>query len=102
MVLMEALVHQKLVVILVNKRQKFAWILIYNGDNSCLFVNGKKSVSLKKIIKNNKSITFRNQFCLGNISNEDEYVKWEEGNVYDFSFNYDTNDKYDTLNIHNF
>ena len=92
---MEALVHQKLVVILVNKRQKFAWILIYNGDNSYLFVNGKKSVSLKKIIKNNK-------FCLGNISNEDEYVKWEEGNVYDFSFNYDTNDKYDTLNIHNF
>ena len=46
LVLMEALLHQKksLVLILVKQRR-------YNDDNSYLFVNEKKSVSLKQIIE---------------------------------------------------
>ena len=41
--------------------------LHYNVDNSYLFVNGKKSWSLKPVIKR---LTLPTQFCLGSISNE--------------------------------
>ena len=39
--------------------------LHYNGDNSNLFVNGKKIFKFKA---NNKNVNFSNQFYLGSIS----------------------------------
>ena len=52
---------------------------------------------------NNKNVNFPKQFCLGSISNKFDSVEAEEVslkvNVYDFSVDYDTIDKYDILNI---
>ena len=50
---MEALVHQKksLVLVLLKQTQSVVLSLHYNADNSYLFVNGKKPLSLKMTIK---------------------------------------------------
>ena len=52
MVLIEALAHQKKssALILVKQNTRFGLGLHYNGDNSCLFVMEKKSLSLKPIM----------------------------------------------------
>ena len=67
----------------------------YNDDNSYLFVNGKKSVSLKPIMK-----------MLGSIPNGFAVTESREvslkGNVYDFSVGYNGIDKSDILNIHKY
>ena len=75
--------------------------LHYNADNSYLFVNGKEIFKFKA---ENKNINVPNQFCLGSISNgfsatESREVPWN-GNVYDFSVDYNSIDKTDILNIH--
>ena len=74
----------------------------HNHDNSYLFVNGKEIVKFKA---NNKNFNFPTQFCLGTIPNGSSASESREvslkGNVYDFSFDYDTIDKLDVLNIHN-
>ena len=43
-----------------------------NGDNSYLFVNGKK---IYKFTSNNKNINFPTQFCLGSKSNKFRFSK---------------------------
>ena len=72
----------------------------YNADNSYLFLNGKEIVKFKD---DNKNVNFPTQFCLGNISNgfrntESREVSLNE-NVYDFSVDKSSIDKYDILNI---
>ena len=51
-------------------------------------------------------MNFPSQFCLGSISNKLDYVDSEEvyleGNAYDFLVNYNSSDKSDILNIHNY
>ena len=51
-------------------------------------------------------MNFPSQFCLGSVSNKLDYVDSEEvyleGNVYDFLVNYNSSDKSDILNIHNY
>ena len=72
----------------------------YNADNSYLFLNGKEIVKFKD---DNKNVDFPTQFCLGSISNgfrntESREVSLNE-NVYDFSVDKSSIDKYDILNI---
>ena len=72
----------------------------YNADNSYLFLNGKEIVKFKD---DNKNVNFPTQFCLGSISNgfrntESREVSLNE-NVYDFSVDKSSIDKYDILNI---
>ena len=65
----------------------------------CLLME-KKSINLKQIIKN---INFANKFCRGSISNKCAAEKvLLKSNVYDFSLEYDTINKFDLLNIHKF
>ena len=72
----------------------------YNADNSYLFLNGKEIVKFKD---DNKNVNFPTQFCLGSISNgfrntESREVSLNE-NVYDFSVDKSSIDKYDILKI---
>ena len=56
MISMAALVQQR----------KVCLSLRYNGDNSCLFVNGKETYKFKV---ENQNVDFLTQFCPGNITN---------------------------------
>ena len=80
---------------------RFCLSLHYNGDNSYLFVNGKEIFKFKA---DDKNVNFPTQFCPGNISNGFSNTEFREvsfnGNVYDFSVNYNSIDKSDILNIH--
>ena len=82
---------------------KLCLSLHYNADNSHLFVNGKEIFKFKD---DNKNVSFPNQFCLGSISNGFSNTKSREvylnGKVYDFSVDYNSVDKSDTLNIHKY
>ena len=75
--------------------------LHYNADNSYLFVNGKEIFKFKA---ENKNVNFPNQFCLRSISNEFSATESREvslkRNIYDFSVDYNSIDKFDMLNIH--
>ena len=77
--------------------------LHYNDDNSYLFVNGKEIFNFKD---DNKNVNFPTQFCLGSISNGLSAAESKEvslnGNVYDFSVDYNYIDKSDILNIHKY
>ena len=77
--------------------------LHYNADNSYFFVNGKEIFKFKA---KNKNVNFLTQFCLGSISNGFSNVESRElslnGNVYDFSVDYNSIDKSDILNIHKY
>ena len=72
--------------------------LHYNVDNSYLFVNGKE---IFKFTADNKNVNFPSQFCLGSISNGFSATESREvslnGNVYDFSVDYNFIDKSDML-----
>ena len=80
---------------------KFCLSLHYNDDNSYLFVNEKEIFMFKT---DNKNVNFPTQFCLRNISNGFSSTESREaslnGNVYDFSVDYNSIDKSDVLNIH--
>ena len=80
---------------------KFCLSLHYNPDNSYLFVNEKEIFKFKT---DNKHVNFPTQFCLGNISNGFIATESREvslnGNVYNFSVDYNSIDKSDILNIH--
>ena len=80
---------------------KFCLSLHYNDDNSYLFVNGKK---ISKFKADNNNVNFPTQFCLASICNGFSALKFREaslnGNVYDFSVDYNSIDKSDILNIH--
>ena len=72
--------------------------LHYNADNSYFFVNGKE---IFKFTADNKNFDFPTQFCHGRISNRFSAQESREiilnGNVYDFSVNYSSIDKFDKL-----
>ena len=75
--------------------------LHYNAaDNSYLFVKGKEIFKLQVC---NQNFNFPTQFCLRSIFNEFTATKSGEvslnGNVYDFSVNYNSIDKSYILNI---
>ena len=77
--------------------------LHYNDDNSFFFVNGKEIFKFKF---DNKNFNFPTQFCLGIISNgfcntESREVSLN-GNVCNFSVDYNFIDKSDILNIHKY
>ena len=82
---------------------KFCLRLRYSADNSYLFVNGKEIFKFKA---DNKNVNFLTQFCLGNISNGFSNTEYREvslnGNVHNFSDDYSSIDKSDTLNIHKY
>ena len=77
--------------------------LHYNAGNSYLFLNGKEIFKLKA---GNKNVHFPTQFCLQSIFNGFSVTESREvslnGNVYDFSFDYNSIDKSDILNIHKY
>ena len=64
---------------------------------------------MEKIFKfkaDNKNVNLPTQFCLGSISNEFSATESREvssnGNVYDFSVDYNSIDKSDILKIHKY
>ena len=75
----------------------------YNHNNSYLFVNRKETFKFKA---DNKNVNFPTPFCLGGISNKFSATESREvplnGNVYDFSVDYNSIDKSDILNIHKY
>ena len=77
--------------------------LHYNADDSYLFVNGIEIIKFKPDNRNNN---FPTQFCLGSISNGFSAIESREvslnGNMYDFSVNYNSIDKSGILNIHKY
>ena len=66
-----------------------------------MFVIGNEILKFKS---DNKNINFPTQFCLESIANGFSAPESREvslnGNVYDFSVNYNSFDKFDLLNIH--
>ena len=66
-----------------------------------MFVNGKKIFKFKA---DNKNVNFPTQFCLGSIPNGFSASESREvflnGNVYDFSVDYNSIDKSGILKIH--
>ena len=82
---------------------KFCLSFHYNADNSYLFFNGKEIFKFKA---DNNNVNFPTRFCLGSISNGFSTTESREisfnGNVYDFSVDYNSIDKSDILNIHKY
>ena len=99
---MEALDHQKkkFSINFSKANTRFCLSLHYNADNNYLSVNGKEIFKFKA---DNKNVNFQTQFCLGSISNGFSNKSKEvslNGNVYDFSVDYNSIDKSDIINIH--
>ena len=82
---------------------KFCLSLHYNVGNSYLFVNVKEIFKFKA---DNKNVNFPTQFCLRSISNGFSATESREvslnGNVYDFSVDYNSIVKSGILNIHKY
>ena len=89
--------EEKLSINFSKRKHKFCLSLNYNGDNSYFFVNGIEIFNFKA---NDKNVNFLTQFCLGSISNVFGATESREvslnGNLYDFSFDYNAIDKSDT------
>ena len=68
-----------------------------------MFVNGKEIIKFKA---NSKNLNFPTRFCLGSIFDGFSATESREvffnGNVYDFSVDYNSIDKSDILNIHQY
>ena len=81
----------------------FCLNLHYNANNSYLFANKKE---IFKIKADNNKVNFPTQFSLGGIFNRFSATEYREislnGNVYDFSVDYNSIDKSDILNIHKY
>ena len=84
-------------------KTKFCLSLPCNGDNSCLFVNGKEIYKFKA---NNGDVDFPAQFCLGSISNKFSLFESKEvclkGITYDFSVDCNAIAVDDILDIHKY
>ena len=97
---MEALAQQMKIVLILPKLTKFSLSLHHNADNSYLFVNGKEIIKFKA---DNKNFNFSTRFCLWSMSDGFSSIESREvslnGNVYDFSVDYNSIDKSDILNI---
>ena len=81
-------------------KTNFCLSLHHDADNSYLFVNGKKVFKFKA---NKKNVNFPTPFRQGSISvgfsTTDSSDVSLNGNVYDFSVDYNSIDKSDILNI---
>ena len=105
MVLMEALDHQRKISIwiLLKQIQNFVWVFTTMLLIAIRLLMEKNVFKLKAY---NKNINFPSQFCLGSISNEFSATGSREvsldGNMHDFSVDYDSIDKSDILNIHKY
>ena len=75
----------------------------YSANNSCLFVNGKQVFKFKL---DNKIVDFPTQICLESIFNGFNNIESKEvslnGNMYNFSVDYNSIDKSDISNIQKF
>ena len=84
----------------VNK--KFVLSLHYNGDNSYLFVNGKRELKFKA--KDDQIV--KEILCLGNISNDWTAANAQKtglwGEIYDFAVDYTSTNIGDIYNIHRY
>ena len=100
---MEALVNQRKSINFCKANTKFCLSFHYSADNSYLFVNGKEIFKFKA---DNKNVKFLTQFCLRSISNGFRATESREvslnGNVYDFSVDYNYIVKSDILNINKY
>ena len=105
MVLIRALDHQRksFVLTLLKQAQNLFFSFYYNADNSYLLFNGKEIFEFQTA---NKNVNFPIQFCLGSISNGFSATESSEvslnGDVFDFSVDYNSIDKSDMLNIHEY
>ena len=104
MLLMKALNHQqKSLVLILQNQTKLCLNLHYNAGNSHLLVDGKEIFKFKADYKN---VNFPTKFCLWSISNGLSATECREvslnGNVDDFSVNYNSIDKSGMLNIHKY
>ena len=101
MVLIGALAHQKKKFDINFTKSNTKFCLLYNADNSYLFVNGKEIFKFKV---DNKNVNFPTQFCLRSITNGFSATESRDvslnGNVNDFSVDCNSNGKSDILNIH--
>ena len=87
--------------------KKVCLSLHYNADNSYKQitdnVNGKEMFKFKA---ENKNVKFPTKFCFGSISNGFSATEFREvslnRNMYNFSFDYNSIDKSDKLNIHKY
>ena len=95
--------ERKFSIYFTKENTQFCFSLHYNDDNSYLFVNGKEILKFKA---GNKNVNFPTQFCLGSMSDGLSATESREaflnGNVYDFSVDYNSVDKSDILNFHNY
>ena len=84
----------------VNK--KFVLSLHYNGDNSYLFVNGKRELKFKA--KDDQIV--KEILCLGNISDDWTAANAQKtglwGEIYDFAVDYTSTNIGDIYNIHRY
>ena len=75
--------------------------LHYYANSGYLIVNGKEIFKLKS---DNKNVNFPTRICLGSISDgvsNTESIKISlNGNLYEFSVDYNSIDKSGVLNIH--
>ena len=82
---------------------KFYLSLHYNADNSYLFVNG---IEVFKFKADNVNVNFPTQFCFRSISNIFSATESREvssnGNVSDFSVDYNYIDKSDIINSYKY
>ena len=82
----------------------FCLTLLYNGDNSCLFVNGKEFTKFKAKKSEIKAIqlTLGSISICANLSSSDIEDTKLYGNVYDFSVDYSaiSNDKIHDINAY--
>ena len=83
-------------------KKKSCLSLHYNGENSCLFVNGTEIYKFKA----KDSGIAASPLCLGNISKDwstDNMKKTDfKGCIYDFSVDYDATDGDDIKDIHKY
>ena len=81
----------------------FCLSLHYNADKSYLFVNGREIFKFKA---DNKNVNFPTWFCLESISGGFSATETREvslnGNVYNFSVDYNSIYKSDKLSIHKY
>ena len=82
---------------------RFCLSLHYNVGNSYLLVNGKELFKFKADTRN---VNFPTQFCLGSIPNgfsaHEPREVFLNRNIYNFSVNYNSIDKFGILNIHKY
>ena len=84
----------------VNK--KFVLSLHYNGDDSYLFINGKRELKFK--VEDDQIV--KEILCLGNISDDWTAVNAQKtgfwGEIYDFAVDYTSTNIDDIYNIHRY